>query len=1728
MAIKRIGFAWVFTGVLVLLIPFLLPTFSARGQALPPGIKLHPLNPQNAAALPAGIAGPTNGVADTNLTQLAQWLRQHLTKSSNGTNAANVGTTSQSKVIAGSTSQAGGTGEEIRFRANGTPSVIKILASKSLARPAATIKPDETTRDGKVHDFFRSHRSQMHITDTDAEFEIRHREEDRMGKFHYRLQQRYHGIKVWGGEASVHLAADGSIDSMEGAFIPTPTNIPTNAIVSLTNAVEIVNQKYFSGRGNVFGKSELVINGAVKEQPRLAWKFSMSSDLVDARRFLVDAINGEVISVVSLVQDGAVTGSGTDTLGYTRSLNLWQSGSIYYMVDTSKAMYAATSAPPALASTKGGITVFDALNQPPNSNPTIVPSLYYAASSSATSGWVPDCVSAAYGLSKVYDFYNATYTRNSYDNKGSSLVGVVRYGVNFVNAFWNPQYQAMFFGDGMGRSVDVCGHEVTHGVINSIGDTGILEYKNQPGALNEALADIFGEMVEARTKGTNDWLIGSDLDSPFRSMANPNTYGQPSKMSEFGYTTSDNGGVHNNSGIINHAFYLLAAGLPNSVGIGDAQRIFYRAMTLHLLWQSQFIDMRHACVTSAEELFGIGSAQALKTAEAFDAVEIFDSPATAPPGSIPAVQAPDSTMCLRWLSGYGYYLVRKETAQGDPSTGSFVGTVNYLASKRVSVSGDGSDAAFITSDNYLGEVGTDGTGATVYDTAGNFHSVAIAPDASRVALVLLDKFTGEPKNQITIINLNTAGTQTFTLYGVTSEGNYMDVVDYADVMDFTADGRYLIYDAYCYSVTVSGDVLDGWTIFALDTTTGVIQTLVDLNTDYDIGNPALGNTHGNLIALDVMNKATGYSTVIAGNLTAGTSGVIGTTYGMGVPSYSGDDSAIVYSLYDTTVNSSFSLARRGIAADGITPTGAATWWLRDADYSVIYRRGTFFPSNTSPQANLTFPSVGQVFASPTNIVIQASAADADGTVSMVEFYVDSVKIGTDASAPYTMTWANAPVGSHRLTVRAIDNLGSAGDSANVLVYVLTPPKLTAQPQSKAAQAGSSTTFSATATGTAPLFYQWWKDGAALLGATNVSYFIPSVQTNDAGFYSLTVSNAAKTVSSTNAVLTVYVLPFITVQPTNQTVWAGSNATFNLTAAGVPTVKYQWRKNGANITGATNANFTTNNVTTLAAGTYSCLVSNTFGNATSSNAVLTVLVPDTSKPTNLITAPIAGQRWSNDLFVVTGKAGDNMQMSNVWCQINGLGWNLATTGNNWSNWTMQTSLTPGTNTIAAYSVDTSGNVSSTNVVKLVYVVSAPLGLNVVGKGTVSGAFNGQLLELGKSVTLTTTAATGYALTNWLVTVDGLPVISTNRVVPFIMQSNLSLTATFMDLQKPVLTITAPTLNQRWSNALFTVAGKVTDNGPLAMVNYQLNGGDWTNAQTANSWSNWTASVTLTPGTNTVRMYALDAAGNRSVTNTQKMVYVLTAPLGLNVVGKGTISPNYNNMALEIGKGYKMAAKATKGFAFRNWTVSTNWIGGVITSNATVQFLMASNLTFQVTFADVSKPILKIAKLASKQTVSTVTVKGTASDNVQVTNVFIQLNSGGWTNAVTTNQWANWSADFNLVPGANKVFAYAVDASGNYSTTATLSLQYTAPLASVVSPHFSIGITNAVSITEWAYSTDGFSLTLQTSPNQNGHIQVSPDLVNWATLTNFNGTNTLLNFRDPAATNTSQRFYRVVIP
>ncbi|HEX2046737.1 MAG TPA: M4 family metallopeptidase [Acidimicrobiales bacterium] len=187
-------------------------------------------------------------------------------------------------------------------------------------------------------------------------------------------------------------------------------------------------------------------------------------------------------------------------------------------------------------------------------------------------------VNEAYdGFGATYRFFWETLGRNSIDSAGMPILGLVHYSTNYANAFWDGQGH-MFFGDGDGqlfrrltKSLDVIGHELTHGVTQFESN---FVYQGQSGALNESMSDVFGSLVRQyaakQTAGKADWLIGADVVGPtlepaLRSMKAPgqaNKYDkQPASMDDFVNTAADNGGVHINSGIPNHAFYVAATTL---------------------------------------------------------------------------------------------------------------------------------------------------------------------------------------------------------------------------------------------------------------------------------------------------------------------------------------------------------------------------------------------------------------------------------------------------------------------------------------------------------------------------------------------------------------------------------------------------------------------------------------------------------------------------------------------------------------------------------------------------------------------------------------------------------------------------------------------------------------------------------------------------------------------------------------------------------------------------------------------------------------------------------------------------------------------------------------------------------------------------------------------------------------------------------------------------------------
>ena len=172
----------------------------------------------------------------------------------------------------------------------------------------------------------------------------------------------------------------------------------------------------------------------------------------------------------------------------------------------------------------------------------------------------------------------------------------------------------------------------------------------------------------------------------------------------------------------------------------------------------------------------------------------------------------------------------------------------------------------------------------------------------------------------------------------------------------------------------------------------------------------------------------------------------------------------------------------------------------------------------------------------------------------------------------------------------------------------TAPTITAQPANKAVAPGQTATFSATATGTTPLTYQWEKNQSAISGATSASYTTPAVSTADNGAkFRVVVSNSMGSATSNPATLTVSsTAPTITTQPANKTVAPGGTATFSVTAAGSAPLTYEWQKDQSAISGATSASYTTPAVSTTDNGAqFRVVVSNSAGSATSNSATLTV-------------------------------------------------------------------------------------------------------------------------------------------------------------------------------------------------------------------------------------------------------------------------------------------------------------------------------------------------------------------------------------------------------------------------------------------------------------------------------------------------------------------------------------------
>ncbi|WNG19751.1 M4 family metallopeptidase [Cystobacter fuscus] len=424
---------------------------------------------------------------------------------------------------------------------------------------------------------------------------------DSRGQKHERLSQTFKGVPVFGAQAIVHLKGDGSIASItdrlaRGLKVDTTPRLRADEATQLAVG--------HAGGPSLLGaapKADLQILPDSKGA-RLTWRVQLETVTAKGEpsmpNLFIDAHTGELVQQF-------------DNLKTARNRKTYTAGT-------------RTTLPGTLVRSEGQGPSGDAVLDMAHDNAGI-----------------------------TYDFYFSKFGRDSYNGTGGTLSSSVHYSKNYVNAYWDGTQMVYGDGDGVDSSpltvLDVVGHELTHAVTDTSSD---LIYSNESGALNEAMSDVFGAAIEAYRDGAvsaNTWKIGEECWTPatpgdaLRYMNDPATAGDYDYYPTRYTGTSDNGGVHWNSGIANLAFHLMVSGgthprgktsnvVPaldaadayNSIQKGAA--IFYRANTVYLTPSSTFADARTATAQAAADLYGAGSSAVTSVNEAWSAVGVAPAP----------------------------------------------------------------------------------------------------------------------------------------------------------------------------------------------------------------------------------------------------------------------------------------------------------------------------------------------------------------------------------------------------------------------------------------------------------------------------------------------------------------------------------------------------------------------------------------------------------------------------------------------------------------------------------------------------------------------------------------------------------------------------------------------------------------------------------------------------------------------------------------------------------------------------------------------------------------------------------------------------------------------------------------------------------------------------------------------------------------------------------------------
>jgi len=507
-------------------------------------------------------------------------------------------------------------------------------------------------------------------TNQETEFkQIKKTETDNLGFQTEKVEQHYNNIKVEYAILNI-VSKNGKLKSINGNYIPIQ-NLNTNPSITEEQALQyalnyiganeyawenieketLIKRLKKSKTATYYPKGELVIIEKDRHSdnpiPTLAYKFDVYALKPASREYYyIDANSGEIFHTNPIMKH--VEGIGATRYSGQRTVETQQVSGQFRLKDNTRG---------------NGITTYNNFNLTSHSNTHYADNdnnwsaIEYNNANRDNSG-----LDAHWGSMMTYDYFLQIHNQNSIDNNGYELINYVNANLtgwgfaNSDNAFWDGSVMTYGMGTSLNPivSIDVIAHEIGHGLNDNSAN---LTYERESGALDEGLSDIWGAMVEFFAAPEKDtYLLGEDIGIIIRSMSDPKSVGQPDTYRGDNWRAAtvlegcitplggaggnDNCGVHTNSGVLNHWFYLLAEGSSATDEINDngdtfsfsginktkASRIVFRAQTSYFTPVTNYLDARNLTIQAAEDLFGNNSAEVFKVKYAWFAVGIGTDP----------------------------------------------------------------------------------------------------------------------------------------------------------------------------------------------------------------------------------------------------------------------------------------------------------------------------------------------------------------------------------------------------------------------------------------------------------------------------------------------------------------------------------------------------------------------------------------------------------------------------------------------------------------------------------------------------------------------------------------------------------------------------------------------------------------------------------------------------------------------------------------------------------------------------------------------------------------------------------------------------------------------------------------------------------------------------------------------------------------------------------------------